>query len=88
MSSFPETYIDPYNQLLKIGSVVNTNKQTDNDMLIGKVFKNRRERENGVLPRGGQSDRKKEETVAKVFTNRRDVENGVLPRGGQSERQK
>ena len=24
MNSFPETYIDPYNQLLKIGSVVNT----------------------------------------------------------------
>ena len=58
MSSFPETYTDPYNQLLKIGSVVNTNKQTDKDM-IGKVFKNRRERESGVLPRGGQSDRKK-----------------------------
>ena len=27
--------------------------------MIGKVFKNRRERENGVLPRGGQSDGKK-----------------------------
>ena len=27
--------------------------------MIGKVFKNRRERENGVLPRGGQSDREK-----------------------------
>ena len=27
--------------------------------MIGKVFKNRRERENDVLPRGGQSDREK-----------------------------
>ena len=57
MNSFPETYIDPYYQLLKIGSVVNTveikqtNKQTKTCM-IGKVFKNRRERENGVLPTG------------------------------------
>ena len=58
--------------------------------MIGKVFKNRRERENDVLPRGGQSDRekKKQETVAKVFKNRRDIENGLLPRGGQSDRQK
>lgn len=95
MNSFPETYIDPYYQLLKIGSVVNTveikqtNKQTKTCM-IGKVFKNRRERENGVLPRGDQSDRekKKQETVAKVFKNRRDIENGLLPRGGQSDRQK
>lgn len=95
MNSFPETYIDPYYQLLKIGSVVNTveikqtNKQTKTCM-IRKVFKNRRERENGVLPRGGQSDRekKKQETVAKVFKNRRDIENGLLPRGGQSDRQK
>lgn len=96
MNSFPETYIDPYYQLLKIGSVVNTveikqtNKQTKTCM-IGKVFKNRRERENGVLPRGGQSDRekkKKQETVAKVFKNRRHIENGLLPRGGQSDRQK
>lgn len=41
-----------------------------------------------MLPRGGQSDRKKKETVAMVFKNRRDIENGVLPRGGQSDRQK
>ena len=57
--------------------------------MIGKVFKNRRERENGVLPRGGQSDRKKkQETVAKVFKNRRDIENRLFPSVGQSDRQK
>ena len=58
--------------------------------MIGKVFKNRRERENGVLLRGGQSDRekKKQETVAKVFKNRRDIENRLLPSVGHSDRQK
>lgn len=62
MNSFPETYIDPYYQLLKIGSVVNTVeiKQTDKDMHDRESFQEQaRERENGVLPRGGQSDREK-----------------------------
>ena len=46
MSSFPETYIDPYNQLLKIRSVVNTNKETDKDMHDRESFQEQaRERE-------------------------------------------
>lgn len=48
MNSFPETYIDPYYQLLKIGSVVNTVeiKQTDKDMHDRESFQEQaRERE-------------------------------------------